>query len=109
MGFTRALARRLTGSGVVAACLHPGVIATAIGDNAGLAGFGWRLVKPFLATPEKGAATTLFLATVADPSPFHGAYVVGNEVKLSVALVIIVGVLVAKPSGLFGRRIVARV
>ena len=38
-----------------------------------------------------------------------GAYVVGQEVKLSVALVIIVGVLVVKPSGLFGRRIVARV
>ena len=38
-----------------------------------------------------------------------GAYVVGEEVKLSVALVIIVGVLVARPSGLFGRRIVARV
>ena len=38
-----------------------------------------------------------------------GAYVVGEEVKLSVALVIIVGVLVVKPSGLFGRSIVARV
>jgi branched-chain amino acid transport system permease protein len=38
-----------------------------------------------------------------------GAYVVGEEVKLSVALVIIIAVLVAKPSGLFGRRIVVRV
>jgi branched-chain amino acid transport system permease protein len=38
-----------------------------------------------------------------------GAYLVGAEVKLSVALVIIVGVLVVRPSGLFGRRIVARV
>jgi branched-chain amino acid transport system permease protein len=38
-----------------------------------------------------------------------GAYVVGEEVKLAVALAIIVGVLVVKPSGLFGRRIVARV
>ncbi len=38
-----------------------------------------------------------------------GAYVVGEEVKLSVALVIIIGVLVVRPSGLFGRRIVARV
>ena len=38
-----------------------------------------------------------------------GAYVVGQEVKLSVALVIIIGVLVVRPSGLFGRRIVARV
>ena len=38
-----------------------------------------------------------------------GAYLVGAEVKLSVALVIIVGVLVVRPSGLFGRRLVARV
>jgi branched-chain amino acid transport system permease protein len=38
-----------------------------------------------------------------------GAYLVGAEVKLSVALVIIIGVLVVRPSGLFGRRIVARV
>ena len=38
-----------------------------------------------------------------------GAYVVGSEVKLSVALAIIVGVLVWRPSGLFGRRLVARV
>jgi len=38
-----------------------------------------------------------------------GAYVVGTELKLTVALVIIVGVLVAKPSGLFGRHLVSRV
>jgi branched-chain amino acid transport system permease protein len=38
-----------------------------------------------------------------------GAYVVGTEIKLSVALVIIVGVLVARPSGLFGRALVSRV
>jgi retinol dehydrogenase 12 len=77
--FTRALARRLQGSGVVATCLHPGVVATAIGDRAGLAGLGWRLVKPFLTTPQKGAATSIFLATVADPAPFHGAYVIGQR------------------------------
>jgi NAD(P)-dependent dehydrogenase (short-subunit alcohol dehydrogenase family) len=80
--FTRALARRLEGSGVVATCLHPGVIATSIGDHAGgVAGFGWRLVKPFLITPEKGARTSLFLATVPDPAPFHGGYVVGRKLK----------------------------
>jgi branched-chain amino acid transport system permease protein len=37
-----------------------------------------------------------------------GAYIVGAEAKLSVALVIIIGVLVWRPSGLFGRRLVAR-
>ena len=79
--FTRALARRLAGSGVITACLHPGVVATAIGDRAGgIAGFGWRLVKPFLTTPENGAATSLFLATTQDPTPFHGAYVIDKRI-----------------------------
>ena len=79
--FTRALARRLDARKVTTACLHPGVVATAIGDRAGaIAGFGWRLIKPFLISPERGAATSLFLATVADPIPFHGAYVVGKRI-----------------------------
>jgi branched-chain amino acid transport system permease protein len=38
-----------------------------------------------------------------------GAYVVGNELKLGVALVLIVGVLLVKPSGLFGSVQVTRV
>ncbi len=38
-----------------------------------------------------------------------GAYVIGNELKLSVALVLIIGVLVVRPSGLFGKVHVTRV
>jgi len=38
-----------------------------------------------------------------------GAYLVGSELKLSLALAIIVGVLVIKPSGLLGRAVVSRV
>jgi len=38
-----------------------------------------------------------------------GAYVVGNELKLTLALVIIVLVLTVKPAGLFGRTVVSRV
>ena len=38
-----------------------------------------------------------------------GTYVVGAELKLSVALVLIIVVLVAKPTGLFGKAVVARV
>ena len=38
-----------------------------------------------------------------------GSYVVGTELKLTVALVLIVGVLVVRPSGLFGRTIVVKV
>jgi branched-chain amino acid transport system permease protein len=38
-----------------------------------------------------------------------GAFVIGNELKLAVALVLIIGVLVVKPSGFFGKVFVARV
>jgi branched-chain amino acid transport system permease protein len=38
-----------------------------------------------------------------------GAFVIGNELKLSVALVLIVGVLLVRPSGFFGSVHVTRV
>jgi branched-chain amino acid transport system permease protein len=38
-----------------------------------------------------------------------GAFVIGNELKLSVALVLIIGVLLVRPSGFFGRVHVTRV
>ena len=38
-----------------------------------------------------------------------GAYVIGTELKLTVALVLIVGILTFKPAGLFGKVVVTRV
>jgi branched-chain amino acid transport system permease protein len=38
-----------------------------------------------------------------------GTYLIGNELKLTMALVLIVGVLIVKPAGLFGRKTVERV
>jgi NAD(P)-dependent dehydrogenase (short-subunit alcohol dehydrogenase family) len=76
--FTRELAARLAGSGVVATCLHPGIVATGIGQHGGLIELGWRLAKPFMIGPEKGAETSLFLATVPDPARFDGGYVIGK-------------------------------
>ena len=38
-----------------------------------------------------------------------GAYVIGTELKLSVALVLIVGTLTLRPNGLFGKHVVTRV
>jgi branched-chain amino acid transport system permease protein len=54
-----------------------------------------------------GAALGGFIVGVLEN--IAGAYLVGEEIKLSVALAIIIGVLVAKPSGLFGRAVVTRV
>ncbi len=47
--------------------------------------------------------------TVGVLENLFGAYVVGTELKLTVALIIIVAVLLAKPAGLFGRAVQSRV
>lgn len=79
--FTRELASRLDADKVVATCLHPGMVATAIGQRGGITELGWRLMKPFLIRPEKGAETSIFLATTPDAKPFHGGYVIGKALS----------------------------
>jgi NAD(P)-dependent dehydrogenase (short-subunit alcohol dehydrogenase family) len=74
--FTRDLASRLDPGEIVATCLHPGMVATAIAQRGGLVELGWRLMKPFMIGPEQGAETPVFLSTAPDPTPFHGAYVI---------------------------------
>jgi branched-chain amino acid transport system permease protein len=54
-----------------------------------------------------GAAIGGFIVGVIEN--LAGAYVVGTELKLSVALVIIIVVLVTRPAGLFGKTVVTRV
>jgi NAD(P)-dependent dehydrogenase (short-subunit alcohol dehydrogenase family) len=79
--FTRELASRLDADKVVATCLHPGMVATGIGERGGITELGWRLMKPFLISPKKGAQTSIFLATTPDAKPFHGGYVIGKAMS----------------------------
>jgi NAD(P)-dependent dehydrogenase (short-subunit alcohol dehydrogenase family) len=74
--FTRELARRLDGTGVTANCLHPGFVASRIGDNnRGPIGFGFGLAKRLMAlTPLEGAATSVYLATSPDVEGKTGGY-----------------------------------
>jgi branched-chain amino acid transport system permease protein len=58
-------------------------------------------------TNPAGAVIGGFLVGVTEN--LGGAYLVGAELKLTLALLIIVGVLVVKPSGLLGRAVVSRV
>jgi NAD(P)-dependent dehydrogenase (short-subunit alcohol dehydrogenase family) len=61
--FTRELARRLEGSGVIVNSVHPGSVYTNLGDPPKAIK---TLLRPFFRTPEEGAKTSLFVAT--DPS-----------------------------------------
>src|ERR1700680_4313346 len=66
--FTYELARRLEGTGVTANCLHPGFVATNIAqrDLPRLARIAAKLIFRFGTSPEKGANTSLYLATSPD-------------------------------------------
>lgn len=75
--FTRELAARLEGTGVVAHAVHPGVVRSGFardGDLHGLAGWVFRALGPFLLSPEEGAATTLHVALSEDAARSSGEY-----------------------------------
>jgi retinol dehydrogenase 12 len=73
--FTRELARRLAGTGVVANCLHPGFVATNFGQrDAGLFGWGMRVAMLFAARPEPGADTIVHLASSPEVADVSGRY-----------------------------------
>ncbi len=75
--FTTELDRRLSGRGVTARALHPGVVATNFGkggDSPQWMGIAMTLLKPLLAKPEKGAATSIHLATAQPTELDAGIY-----------------------------------
>jgi NAD(P)-dependent dehydrogenase (short-subunit alcohol dehydrogenase family) len=73
--FTYALARRLAGTDVTANCLHPGVVGTGFGHNTpGLVNTILSLMRPFLLTPEKGALTSIYLASSPEVADVSGGY-----------------------------------
>lgn len=57
------LARRLDSIGITVNCLHPGVIATQIGQVGGFIGVFWSALKPLLPSARRGAVSTLTVAT----------------------------------------------
>ncbi len=82
--FTIELDRRLGGSGLAAKALHPGVVGTSFAQGAEgsrLMGMTMRLLRPFLATPAQGAATSVHLATASDEEIGRGLYWADGDVK----------------------------
>jgi NAD(P)-dependent dehydrogenase (short-subunit alcohol dehydrogenase family) len=77
--FTYELARKLQGTGVTANCLHPGFVATNIGQS-GIGYVGRSIVKLIFTSlglsPEEGAKTSIYLASSPDVEGVTGKYFV---------------------------------
>jgi retinol dehydrogenase 14 len=72
--FTQELAKRLSGLGVSANCVHPGAVRTHLGDEGGLVGIGIKIARPFYMSPEKGAETLIYVATSREVEGISGKY-----------------------------------
>ena len=74
MLFTHTLAERLAGTGVSVNCLHPGFVSTSLARDNRLGALFLKAARPFIRSPEKGAATSLLLATEPIGGSVSGAY-----------------------------------
>jgi NAD(P)-dependent dehydrogenase (short-subunit alcohol dehydrogenase family) len=73
--FTRELARRLEGKDVTANALHPGFVATSFGvSNGGVWKGAMRIAQLFAISPEKGAETSIYLASSPEVAAISGEY-----------------------------------
>jgi NAD(P)-dependent dehydrogenase (short-subunit alcohol dehydrogenase family) len=81
--FTFELARRLADTGVTANALHPGFVASgfAMSGDTRLLRLGIMVSRPFARSPQKGAATAIWLAASDDVKSVTGQYFADCKVK----------------------------
>ncbi len=82
--FTVELARRLEGSGVTANSLHPGFVASNFGsgNNTGLGRamrVAIRLLRPFARSPQRGAESSIYLASSQEAEGVTGRYFIDSR------------------------------
>lgn len=83
--FTYELARRLEGTGITVNALHPGTVGAGIGSNNSV----WyarpvlALFRLFATAPEKGARTSIYLASSPEVAGVSGEYFTDESPILS--------------------------
>jgi len=81
--FVKKLSLMLKDAGVTANCLHPGVVATSLFNNLG--GLSKKMFEMLMITPEKGAETSIYLATSDEVKNVSGAYFSKKKITRSSA------------------------
>ncbi len=82
--FTKELARRLAGTGVTVNAVHPGTVRTGYGrdgDSTGLLKIGLALGSRFFLSPEKGADTSVYLASAPEVADVTGEYFIKRKAR----------------------------
>ncbi len=80
--FTLELAERLRGSGVTVNAVHPGTVASEFGssdDTSGVFGFLMKLSRWAMISPEKGALTSVHVASAPELAEVSGRYFVRSK------------------------------
>ena len=78
--FTYGLARRIAGQGVTVNALHPGFVATDIGvRHRFVPSIIWWLGKLAAVSPEKGARTSIHLASAPEVAEVSGQYFIDSQ------------------------------
>lgn len=73
--FTYEIARQLNGSGVTVNAVHPGLVKTNLGRGGrSFSSRVWQIVNSFGSSPERGAATIVYLATSLEVKNVTGKY-----------------------------------
>lgn len=84
--FTYELARRLEGTNVTVNCLHPGTVRSGFGRGAkGLMGAMMPLARLLMISAEKGARTSIFLASSPEVEGISGRYFIKCKPAKSIA------------------------
>ncbi|MGC5165913.1 SDR family oxidoreductase [Luteimicrobium sp. DT211] len=83
--FAYELARRLEGSAVTANALHPGMVSTSFGtaDPGRLSRLLVPLMRPFMKSTGRGAATSVRVASAPDLATVTGRYFAGGSPRRS--------------------------
>ncbi len=85
--YTYELARRLEGTGVTANCSDPGMVATNLTDKdedfPKFFKYMFKLVKPFMKSPAKGAETSIYLASSPEVEGITGQYFANKKITKS--------------------------
>ncbi|MCI5057037.1 MAG: SDR family oxidoreductase [Flavobacteriales bacterium] len=81
--YTYELSERLKTRNITVNCIHPGGVATniAMNNSKGFYRFIWKIVFPTLNTIEKGAETSVYLASSNDVKDISGEYFADCKVQ----------------------------